>query len=476
MFRHENRKKARGSRKLSTYFNYLQERWGKSEVIQHVCNLADQQKQTEIVNEIIDSGIFINARRKFRKLFMISQRHPYTPRIFRSKTEIRQEEVRHLVLYKFMMHPFSVGCLYWDFFYAAALLVYYCIILPKDFVLVRFYVEIKWAKFAFDLITSIDIFLNLFRGYYDRNKVKVIMKPRKVAIHYLTTYFAWDVLSCVPSYLIYWYITARGPSPIGLTKWLSLFKLCRVPTVEASMEKYKFYAGYSSTSFEISKLIFRVYICILFFISLICFIKQYKYTNLYISRHEDLIGALENMYYTVTLTFGVGYMRKSENSFEAVAAIVILMIGILLRLYVISRIYILWQRFVITSDMSEDLSQQLHSFMKYKALPVDLRAELHSYFDFRFQKQFFNDAKILDMFSFNLRQVCHLEDGQNYGACAAVLGEVRKMTLVAVSPCEVFMLRKRELMRALDPFPELKDYVVEMALKMLKENAKTFSF
>lgn len=90
-----------------SYFSFIQERWGEFGK-PHICSLTDRMRQTDIVNETIDSGILIHFRRWLGRNFMISRHHPYTKTVFKSKTEIRNEEVRHVLRYSGVIHPFSI--------------------------------------------------------------------------------------------------------------------------------------------------------------------------------------------------------------------------------------------------------------------------------------------------------------------------------------------------------------------------------
>lgn len=95
------------SSRLLSYFNFIQQRWEKfSEP--HVCALVDTLKGTNIVQELIGTGVFIECRRWLRKFVMVNVKHPYTKLVFKSMTEIRTEEIKHLLNYPHMIHPFSM--------------------------------------------------------------------------------------------------------------------------------------------------------------------------------------------------------------------------------------------------------------------------------------------------------------------------------------------------------------------------------
>lgn len=89
-----------------SYFSFIQIKWAEFSK-PHVCGLIDTMRDTHIVNELVDTGMFIRFRRWFEKIFMVSKKHPYTKIVFKSLSEIRREEVRHVLNHRSMFHPFS---------------------------------------------------------------------------------------------------------------------------------------------------------------------------------------------------------------------------------------------------------------------------------------------------------------------------------------------------------------------------------
>lgn len=72
--------------------------------VKHVCKLPAQE---DIIVRYIDSGIFVDFRRKIRQLMMVNPNHPCSKAFLRSMAAIRLEKARHLQHYYYIIHPFS---------------------------------------------------------------------------------------------------------------------------------------------------------------------------------------------------------------------------------------------------------------------------------------------------------------------------------------------------------------------------------
>lgn len=69
----------------------------------HQCKL---QAEDDVLSKYICYGLFINTRRKLKKLALISPNHPLTKEMFSSSKGIQLERERHLMHFYFIIHPF----------------------------------------------------------------------------------------------------------------------------------------------------------------------------------------------------------------------------------------------------------------------------------------------------------------------------------------------------------------------------------
>lgn len=54
-----------------------------------------------------------------------------------------------------------------------------------------------------------------------------------------------------------------------------------------------------------------------------------------------------------------------------------------------------------------EMVRELQEYMRYKQLPVHLQNRLLKYYEFKYQKSYFNEAEILNVISDQLKQVRH---------------------------------------------------------------------
>lgn len=164
----------------------------------HKCSLPHEE---DIIVRYIESGWFVYFRRRFRQLLLASRRHPNCRDVLKSTDAIRHEKARQLQHYYYIIHPFSVGRAYWQFFMA---FVYTCglIIIPINFSGDVTMWELRITKIVFDLLACTDILVNFFTGYYHRETKKIILTKRLIARKYLMGFFMVDMLSAVPIHFI----------------------------------------------------------------------------------------------------------------------------------------------------------------------------------------------------------------------------------------------------------------------------------
>lgn len=73
----------------------------------HECTLRTG-KTIDIFKELIDSGIFIEIRRKWHSFCVIDDSHPEATIYYKSVSAIKQEIKRQMILYRYKIHPFSM--------------------------------------------------------------------------------------------------------------------------------------------------------------------------------------------------------------------------------------------------------------------------------------------------------------------------------------------------------------------------------
>ncbi|XP_030756121.1 potassium/sodium hyperpolarization-activated cyclic nucleotide-gated channel 1-like isoform X2 [Sitophilus oryzae] len=400
--------------KMSSYYAFVHGKWA-SIYEKHSCGLIDTMKQTDIVSEVIDSGGFIETRRKLIRMFMVNDKHPYTRRVFRSGNDIRNEEVRHALRYMWMLHPFSVFCLYYQYFMAVIHIWYLCKILLVDFALIGVHLVFKIEKMIVDSIMCLSMFTTFWIGYYDSDQVLVIFEPKQVAKRYLKSFFFFDLLSVIPTLVLILEFTHVAHTYPNAIKWLSLFRLVHYTSIEEAIRLFRLQHEMSSTFEIVLNMILKIYCVYLLSVSILFYIDQYSYTlthgghseeedHLPSHVHTDDKKSLQAMYRAAMLLFKISRTSVMYSYYRIIEYTITCFLAIVVEFWLIAKIYVIWQRYLVTSSLGEDKFQQLSVYMTYKGLPPDIREQIYRFFDFKFQKRFYDEQEILHMLTENLRK------------------------------------------------------------------------
>ncbi|KAL1222937.1 Potassium channel KAT2 [Cardamine amara subsp. amara] len=141
-------------------------------------------------------------------------------------------------LRKHIISPFDPGFRAWEM-WLVILVIYSAWICPFEFAFITYK---KDALFIIDNIVNgffaIDIILTFFVAYLDSHSYLLVDNPKKIAIRYLSTWFAFDVCSTAPFQSLSLLFNYNG-SEIGFRflSMLRLWRLRRVSSLFARLEK-----------------------------------------------------------------------------------------------------------------------------------------------------------------------------------------------------------------------------------------------
>ncbi|XP_010439874.1 PREDICTED: potassium channel KAT2-like [Camelina sativa] len=141
-------------------------------------------------------------------------------------------------LRKHIISPFDPRFRAWEM-WLVILVIYSAWICPFEFAFITYK---KDALFFIDNIVNgffaIDIILTFFVAYLDSHSYLLVDKPKKIAIRYLSTWFAFDVCSTAPFQSLSLLFNYNG-SEIGfrVLSMLRLWRLRRVSSLFARLEK-----------------------------------------------------------------------------------------------------------------------------------------------------------------------------------------------------------------------------------------------
>lgn len=228
--------------------------------LQHQCQLPDEHR--DLLVQFIASGYFVKFRRKFKNLVICSAKNPRSKTFFKSTAAIHLEVQTHLQFYYNMIHPFSMLRITWEFFMMFVffiLLVY----IPLDacFTSQGSNVDLyKIPRIILDTICLLDIGMYFVTGYQDSATRRVIMDPKLVAICYLKTWFAIDLLSSINTDIFILIFQMRRKT-LSL-KLPSFLKIFRVVTLFRYISRYREWKEYSLYAFKMTNMAIIFFLCI----------------------------------------------------------------------------------------------------------------------------------------------------------------------------------------------------------------------
>ncbi|CAH2002947.1 unnamed protein product [Acanthoscelides obtectus] len=122
------------------------------------------------------------------------------------------------------------------------------------------------------------------------------------------------------------------------------------------------------------------------------------------------------------------------------------------------------QRVELFSSLPEDVLQKVVSRLKSEIfLPDEVIVEAGSTGSCMYFIQFGTVA----VYTRAGREICHLQDGAHFGEIALVFNETRVATVVAVTACELYKLKRIDFFEVIENYPEQKQKVIEMAIQRL---------
>ncbi|CAH1174178.1 unnamed protein product [Phaedon cochleariae] len=514
----------------------------------HECKLL-QPARVSILNEVIDTGMFINLRRFICRLRIISPSHPMTSVYYNSHRAKLEEEVRQLVFHRWLIHPYSLLAMYWEFF---VFLVYSILLINLSIMATinvynRQPTPIVVVKMTMDYVMTIDIVKTFFTGYYDTAKSKTIMDSRLIAKKYLRSYFFLDLACCLHSYLIPFRMFSKNTNFLDKTfilsvalRTLSSLRIIRIRRGLDTLQVFEMYANLSSALNRAFRNILTFVILLLWLFGMIFQIGIFIGTHFIPEEERDIGDTVPKVIYSTTLmllhaSFGD---RNLNNPVKIIFSLVVMAVGYCLQIFLYTLVLQVWIRYSNAKIKNENLYQQFTEYLNYKRLPMSLRKKFFSFYHFKFENQFYNEAHINRMISTILRreimvhvtknhvqrveffqnlpdvvlsrivsrlkseiyltndviinagvtgtcmffiyfgtvtiytpsgrEICHLEDGAHFGEIALIFNEPRVATVVAVTPCELFVLNRSDFLDVLRPFPELIENITKLAEERLR--------
>ncbi|EFA05554.1 Potassium/sodium hyperpolarization-activated cyclic nucleotide-gated channel 2-like Protein [Tribolium castaneum] len=354
---------------------------------------------------------------------------------FRSLAAFNREKNRHLLSRKYrrVIHPFSNFARREDLVVS---FLWFTIFVVQSYVGSFFNRELLDEKHAHvyrhvlafaNLLLLCDVVLRFFVGYLIDATRTVILDHKSIVKNYLKTYFIFD-FGAGFSFLVFYIFNLDDRAQLILYE-LHTLRIVRVRTILKNLDNLL-------CDFNVRESI-RIVVLISFigFLSLhtlTCafglipvyrkvFQIQYEFENSWLSQtdnhspqtqfesgwehtHSSLQKYLHHLSMVLCHFVGCAIPKyKTADYLEMLILAWITIFGLIFYVYVVAKVLQLFGVVNISETKFEELKIQSDKYMRRNDFPGDLRKRVNDYYDYKFDKKFFSEQKILDSLSEHLR-------------------------------------------------------------------------
>ncbi|XP_038073833.1 potassium/sodium hyperpolarization-activated cyclic nucleotide-gated channel 1-like [Patiria miniata] len=351
-------------------------------------------------------------------------------KLFGSKKGLQIEKKRLKAAGFLIVHPCSAFKFYWDLI-MVLLLIANLVTLP---VIIAFFYQEKlsqsWSTFncASDSLFILDVIINLRTGYMDLNTAEqVILEPKKIAIHYLKSWFTVDFVSSIPMDCIFLAIDGGNDNKLyevskafrifRLAKLLSLVRLLRLSRLMRFVRQWEQVFNVAGAVIRIVNLIGIMILvshwngCLQFLVPMLQEFPQDSWVSINDLEHagwwEQYTWAL---FKAMSHMLCIGYGRFPPQSMTDLwLTMFSMIIGASCFALFIGHATNLIQSMDSSSRQYREKLKQVEEYMAYRKLPSDMRERITDYYDYRYHGKMFNEEVIFSEISVKLK-----EDVANY--------------------------------------------------------------
>lgn len=357
--------------------------------------------------------------RQIKKLMILNKHHRRTKQVFRSNSAIMNERKRHSMVTKgFIIHPLSIFAIYRQHLM--------CLLWMISFALDPYNVSFHHEAFLspitlpiqmfIDFLIFINIVLEFFVGYYVPKTKEIVLDSKKIRKRYLRTYFFIDLFSCIPYYHIFLILGLLGNDSkydfVGIFKFI---RVVRLNTMSEFMRDLFLEIKMGESAMKWVEIFLKtVYLihwwaCCFHGIPVILDVSTdswLKKAGLY---QDGVEIQMTYRYIVCLLTATSHFYGASEGShhfitpLEEIMASLCLMTGFAYCTYFAANFLQIFGSINIADSKYDELVFQLEEYSRAKNLPDDLQKRLKSYYEYKFQKKFFDQDAILNTLSEHLR-------------------------------------------------------------------------
>ncbi|XP_044767096.1 potassium/sodium hyperpolarization-activated cyclic nucleotide-gated channel 3-like [Coccinella septempunctata] len=362
--------------------------------------------------------------RHLRKFMILDKKHRKSKQVFRSYSAIMTERKRHaLGTHGFIIHPFSIFAIYREHM----LCILWMISFALDPYNVSFHHTAYFSPISLpiqmfvDLLIFINIILEFFVGYYVPITKEIVLEPKNIRLRYLRTYFFIDLFSCLPYYhicLLFGLITMN--SRFDFVGMIKLIRIIRLNTMSAFMRDLFLEIKMGESAIKWVKIFLKtVYLihwwaCIFHGFPIMWSHGFSRLTEdswlIRADLYKDDVDISMSYRYLVCLLTATSHFYGASDAnqhfiepIEKVMASICLVTGFGYCSYFAANFLQIFGSINIADSKYDELIYQLEEYSRVKKLPEDLQQRLKAYYEYKFQKKFFNQEAILNTLSEHLR-------------------------------------------------------------------------
>ncbi|XP_030748331.1 potassium/sodium hyperpolarization-activated cyclic nucleotide-gated channel 3-like [Sitophilus oryzae] len=357
----------------------------------------------------------------FRRISLVSERHPIVLEYFNSEVALLNEKKRQVYFYPYTIHPLSIFKQMYDifafFFYGPLVILK---LLDWSFISAEaMYMSrpLMMMVLIFDVISGVNVILEFFTGYAVPKTKRIELSRIKIAKKYIFSgLFFCDVLSGVPEVFFSYPLIPKIPYLI--LKTCILLKLMRMITFFVSFKSMATYFTMGPQKvFIISFFLFTLF-TMHFMTCLHVGVPQYRFimTGLH---HKESWLTQEFMKQGLRTQYITTFFRTAQYTMLISLPNISIPYKLVEEVSVASFNYfagklmltvtwiILLHNFVSQNSVRikfREVMKELEEYIKAKQISQDLKRRLITYYTYKYQRVFFNERFIKNMFSENLKK------------------------------------------------------------------------
>ncbi|RZC37588.1 cNMP binding domain containing protein [Asbolus verrucosus] len=427
----------------------------KNESDGHKCTVKHRESKSFLPPRSVEDGFFQSWRRSFKKSTLISEHNPQSTEYFRSMAEILRIRKDHVMSKSCIIHPFSTFRAFYEMWMSVVLIVamFY---MPADsafhlneheesdnddFEKELHFEPFQPFNFLIHVICMVDILMTFLTGYPVKRRRKVVMKPSKIAKHYiLSIYFVSDLLSAIPEPF---FIKNRNTQ--RLVNALGFLKIIRLPTLFFYASRSAEILGIRSVTIQVVKNFLITYIVFHWFACIHYMVPQIRYfmygevlAESWIIKADllelDFVSKYIGCLYRVAgcifcITFEESQVVVWE---EKMMEIVTFIFGKVFVFYItVLFMHQLFNQRSLEIKYFETISQ-VKAYMSQKHLPMHMQLKLLQFYDYKYNKKFFQERNISSLLSDKLKGEINLNVCSKLVQSVALLAHLPQESLKQV--------------------------------------------